>query len=94
MSRSRTTAVVNGSGNTVRSALVRSARSEVIRKSPSERVKAALLGVKGSLLPETQGHKAHAVDENPMSRLKLLLVSIIVLWGSACSRLFPRSHPS
>ncbi|OSX63533.1 hypothetical protein POSPLADRAFT_1169005 [Postia placenta MAD-698-R-SB12] len=75
MSRSRTTAVVNGSGNGVRSALVRSARSEVIRKSPSERVKAALLGVKGSLLPETQGHKAHAVDENPMSRLKLLLIA-------------------
>lgn len=52
---------------------------EIAPKTTGERLSAAVLGVKGSLLPETHGSKAHPVDENPMYRLKLLIVSIQLL---------------
>ncbi|KZT70396.1 hypothetical protein DAEQUDRAFT_725287 [Daedalea quercina L-15889] len=75
MNRSRSNSVVqNGSG--IRPALSkRPTANAPTPKTTSERLSAAVLGVKGSLLPETHGNKAHPADENPMYRLKLLLIA-------------------
>lgn len=55
-----------------------------MRKSLSERISDAVLGVKGSLLRDTNtasDNKTRVVEENPMARLKLLLVSQLVSLG-------------
>lgn len=79
MNRSRSNSVVQTAGG-IRPALSkRPSANEPTPKTTSERLSAAVLGVKGSLLPETHGSKAHPVDENPMYRLKLLIVSVPLL---------------
>lgn len=76
MSRSRSPSIVTPSGNVVRTALAKPTSKPDLsaHKTWSERLSAAVLGVKGSLLPDAQGGKAYVADENPMTRLKLLLV--------------------
>lgn len=79
MNRSRSSSVVQ-TGSGIRPALSkRPTANEPTPKTTSERLSAAVLGVKGSLLPETHGSKTHPADENPMYRLKLLIVSVQLL---------------
>ncbi|KAI0945632.1 hypothetical protein AcW1_001808 [Taiwanofungus camphoratus] len=77
MSRSRSPSIVTPSGNVVRTALAKPTSKPDLsaHKTWSERLSAAVLGVKGSLLPDAQGGKAYVADENPMTRLKLLLLA-------------------
>ncbi|TFY54330.1 hypothetical protein EVJ58_g8927 [Rhodofomes roseus] len=75
MNRSSSSSVAQ-TGSGIRPALSkRPATNGPTPKTAGERLSAAVLGVKGSLLPETHGGKAHPADENPMYRLKLLLIA-------------------
>ncbi|OCH91254.1 3-hydroxy-3-methylglutaryl-coenzyme A reductase [Obba rivulosa] len=81
MSRSRATSVttaITANGTAVRSALARPAAKKAEEpaesKSLSNRISTAVLGVKGSVIRDAQS-KAHSVEENPMGRLKLLLIA-------------------
>ncbi|PCH44816.1 3-hydroxy-3-methylglutaryl-coenzyme A reductase [Wolfiporia cocos MD-104 SS10] len=93
MSRSRTTTVVTSSGASVRPALAKSYKLDTTPRNLRERLSAAVLGVKGSLLPETHGGKAHPADENPMHRLKLLLIASFLTLHilNFCTTLTPAS---
>ena len=88
MSRSRTNSItaVTASGRAVRGVLSRSGSMNVdstpakdAPKNLGERMSAAVIGVKGSHLKE--GTKMQEVEENPMARLKLLLVRVPVQRG-------------
>ncbi|KAH9913104.1 uncharacterized protein B0H18DRAFT_1088202 [Fomitopsis serialis] len=75
MNRSRSNSLGQTSGG-IRPALSkRPTANAPTPKTTGERLSAAVLGVKGSLLPETPGGKVHPADENPMYRLKLLLIA-------------------
>ncbi|OBZ77371.1 3-hydroxy-3-methylglutaryl-coenzyme A reductase [Grifola frondosa] len=83
MSRSRSNSIsaVTANGTAVRSALSRPS-AKVQTPSPAapkklrDRISSAILGVKGSFLRDEQGgSKVQAIEENPMARLKLLLIA-------------------
>lgn len=108
MNRSRSSSItaVTANGTAVRGALSRTASKTNLRAEEShepknlrERVSASVIGVKGSLLKD--GPRMEEV-ENPMARLKLLLVRASPIGGCADihspylfpDRLFPYSaHP-
>ena len=80
MSRSRSSSItaVTASGKAVRGVLSRtSSKQNLATEAPKNlgsRMSASVIGVKGSLLKE--GSTMQEVEENPMARLKLLLVRL------------------
>ncbi|EMD34668.1 hypothetical protein CERSUDRAFT_116857 [Gelatoporia subvermispora B] len=81
MSRSRATSIttaITANGTAVRSALARPAAKKaeepVEEKSLSKRISTAILGVKGSFIRDAHS-KTQMAEENPMARLKLLLIA-------------------
>lgn len=66
----------------MKSALARQPKAPVpaAPKTVGERVSSALIGVKGASL-----HPSQELEENPMTRLKLLIVSIFVLLPTSSS---------
>ena len=84
MSRSRYSSItaVTAKGTAVRGVLSRanSKQSLAVPEAPQnlpQRVSNSVIGVKGSFLKDSK--KVQEVEENPMARLKLLLVRSVVL---------------
>ncbi|KAL6300816.1 3-hydroxy-3-methylglutaryl-coenzyme A reductase [Sparassis latifolia] len=78
MCRSRSTSIsAPTDGSAMRPALTHTvSKAEVpTQKSLKERVSAAVLGVKGSVLKDVQASKVSVKVENPVARLKLLLIA-------------------
>lgn len=86
MSRSRSSSVTSGAADAHQkpSSLVHTQRPEA--QSLRKRISSALLGVKGSMLPDNKtgyGKGKDDKEENPVARLKLLLVSLVLNIGLA-----------
>ena len=82
MSRSRSSSItaVTANGTAVRGALSRTSSKQNLavpeaRKNLPQRVSNSVIGVKGSFLKD--GGRMREVEENPMARLKLLIVSTL-----------------
>ncbi|KAH9948008.1 3-hydroxy-3-methylglutaryl-coenzyme A reductase [Amylocystis lapponica] len=97
MTRSRSTSItaVTANGTVVRTAMSRSStpKPDASPKSLSSRMSTAVLGVKGSLISEQQGSKVEMTGENPMARLKLLLIASFLTLHilNFCTTLAPSS---
>lgn len=71
------------SSSSIKSSLSRSSKKDTASSAPKslrERLSSALLGVKGASLKTSD-----EFDVNPMARLKLLIVSLLVVSGASSS---------